>query len=870
MTLDIGSQVGPYKITGTLGKGGMGEVYRAHDPRLNRDVAIKVSPERFSERFEREARAIAALNHPNICQIYDVGPNYLVMELVEGEAPKGPMELDDALAIAHQIADALQEAHSKHITHRDLKPGNIKITPGGKVKVLDFGLAKFGNTPTAVSEDSPTLTMAMTQAGMILGTAAYMAPEQARGKNVDERADIWAFGVVFYEILTGNRLFKGEDLTDTLASVVKEHPNLDGVPMQVRRLLDACLQKDPAKRLQSIGDMCLLIEAPRAEPAAVAPPPPKPSLPWPALAGVAMVGAAALAFLHFRETPPEQAVMHVSLPMPENSAAGFLSLSPDGHRVLAANSSSSLTALAARNLDAAEWTKIESARAARTPFWSPDGRFIGFFSEGKLKTVSASGGPAKELCGETGLGGGGAWRSDGVILFASDTGPMRKVSASGGACTPVMKDDPQRLARFPEFLPDGVHYLYVGQIAGNPASRGVYVASLDEPGAAPLSGKKVLDDYSSTVFTPPVHSGEPSHLLFLRGSNIMAQPFDASTLANLGDPFLVAPQGSNSYSPPQFAAGAGGGTLVYISNLRAGGYQPTWFDRMGKRLSNVGPVGIHRGVTLSRDGLFATLVRTEEGLHLYDLARNSEVRFTADANPSPGVWSPDGSYVVFSTTVDGVRGIYRKPANGSGKEELLLPSPTNSQNPADLSQTGTLFFTEIDPKTGADIWYWSKPGDASSKPEKFLATAAIESQPQLSPDGRWLAYVSNETGQPQVYVRQFPSGQGFAKVSISVGREPRWKKDGSELYFLQSPDAINLTLMAVPMKADGRGGISAGEPVELFQFKTLVFTPQANAWSYSPSPDGQRFLVNVQAETSGPEIHVITNWLKAAKGAGKE
>jgi eukaryotic-like serine/threonine-protein kinase len=872
MTLEIGTQLGPYKITGTLGKGGMGEVYRAHDSRLQRDVAIKVSPERFSERFEREARAIAALNHPNICQIYDVGPNYLVMELVEGEAPKGPMDLDDALAIANQIADALQEAHSKHITHRDLKPGNIKITPEGKVKVLDFGLAKVGQAvpPDPLGEDSPTLTMGMTQAGMILGTAAYMSPEQARGKPVDERADIFAFGVVFYEILTGERLFKGEDLADTLASVVKVHPSLDAAPMQVRRLLDACLQKDPAKRLQSIGDMRHLIEAPRSEPAAVAPPPPKPSLLWPVIAGVAMVGAAALAFLHFRETPPEQAVIHVSLPMPENSVAGFLSLSPDGRRVLAANSSSSATALAVRNLDAAEWTPIESARGARTPFWSPDGRFIAFFAEGKLKTVSASGGPAKELCGETGLGTGGAWRSDGIILFGSDTGPMRRVSATGGACTPVMKDDPQRRTSFPEFLPDGVHYLYVGQITGNPASRGVYVASLDDTGAPPLSSKKVLDDYSSVLFSPPAHSAERGHLLFLRGSNIMAQPFDASALTNLGDPFLVAPRGSASYSPPQFAAGAGGGTLVYVGNLRAGGYQPTWLDRMGKRLSNVGPVGIDRGVTLSRDGLFATLVRTDEGLHLYDLARNSEVRFTADANPSPGAWSPDGSYVVFSATVDGVRGIYRKPANGGGKEELLLPSPTNSQIPADLSQTETLFFTEIDPKTGADIWYWPKPGDASSKPEKFLATAAIETQPQLSPDGRWLAYVSNETGQLQVYVRQFPSGQGFAKVSISVGREPRWKKDGSELYFLQSPDATNITLMAVPMKADGRGGISAGVPVELFQFKTLLFTPQQNAWSYAPSQDGQRFLVSVQAETAAPEIHVITNWLKAAKGAGKE
>ncbi len=827
-----------------------------------------MSPERFSERFDREARAIAALNHPNICQIYDIGPNYIVMELVEGEAPKGPMDLDDALAIANQIADALQEAHSKKITHRDLKPANIKITPEGRVKVLDFGLAKVGHAlpPDTLGEDSPTLTMAMTQAGTILGTAAYMSPEQARGKPVDARSDIFAFGVVFYELLTGERLFKGEDLADTLASVVKVHPSLDAAPIEVRRLLDACLQKDPAKRLQSIGDMRLLIEAPRVEPVAVPAPPPKPSLLWPMVAGVALLGAAVLAFVHFRETPPEQAVMYVSLPMPELGTAGFLSLSPDGRRVVAGIP---LAPLAVRNLDAAEWTTIESSRGARTPFWSPDGRSIAFFADGKLKTVSASGGPAKELCGETGLGQGGTWRSDGTIVFASETGPMRRASASGGACTPVMKADPQRTASLPEFLPDGVHYLYAGQILGNPASRGVYVASLEDSSAAPLSGKKILDDYSSVLFTPSARSGEPGHLLFLRGSSIMAQPFDAGTLTTVGDPFLIAAQGSTSMTAPQLAAGAGGGNLACVTNLRPSGYQPIWMDRMGKRLSNVGPVGDHRGVALSRDGLFATLARNDEGLHLYDLARNSDVRFTADANPSPGVWSPDGSYVLFSSTIDGVRGIYRKPANSSGKEELLLPSPTNPRIPADLSETGTLFFTEEDPKTQADIWYWSKPGDASSKPEKFIATAAIESQPQLSPDGRWLAYVSTETGKYEVYVRQFPSGQGFAKVSINGGREPRWKKDGSELYF-STGTATNLTLFAAPMKADGRGGISAGVPVELFQSQSLVYAAQRNTWLYAPSPDGQRFLVNVEAETAAPEIHVITNWLKAARGAGKE
>ena len=437
-----------------------------------------------------------------------------------------------------------------------------------------------------------------------------------------------------------------------------------------------------------------------------------------------------------------------------------------------------------------------------------------------------------------------------------------------------MKADPRRTSWFPVFLPDGVHYLYAGQIRGDLTSRGVYVGSLEDPAAIPLSGKKVLDDYSSVLLAPSAESGGSSHLLFLRGSNIMAQRFDARTLGTQGDPFLVAPNGGISMSQPQVAAGVGGGTLVYGSNLKPAGYEPVWMDRAGRRLSSIAPANEKTlanqqtrppGVALSSDGLFATLIRKDEGLRVFDLARNAETRLSTDSNPSPGVWSRDGKHVVFSSTIDGVSGIYRKLANGSGKEELLLASPDNQLLPADMSETGTLIFVEQNPKTDADIWYWLRPGDASSKPEKFLATAAMESLPQLSPDGRWLAYVSNEGGVAQVLVRQFPSGQGF--VRVGPGGYPRWKKDGSELYFLKG--VTDLTLMAVPMKADGHGGISAGAPVSLFQFLSLVSTPQSNSWLYAPSPDGQRFLVAVRAESAPPTIQVITNWLKAARGAMK-
>lgn len=719
---------------------------------------------------------------------------------------------------------------------------------------------------------------------MILGTAAYMAPEQARGKTVDKRADIWAFGVVLFEMLAGQRAFPGEDLADTLAAVVKLEPKWEAlgadVPPRVRHVLRACLQKDPKQRMGDMRDVRLALDGAfetAASSAGVAPLPARATpVAWMACAAVAVLGFSAVAFVHFREPPlvlpTEQAVMRFSLPMPAEAIpnVNFLSLSPDGRRVVASVGS----ALAVRNLDAAAWTPIAigTTFTVSTPFWSHDGRAIGFFADGRLKTVSASGGPVATLCGETGLGQGGAWRSDGLILFASDAGPMRTVSASGGACSPVMQGDPQRSVKFPALLPDGVHYLYRGEFAGTPESRGVYVASLDEPDAAPLSGQKVLADDSSVLFTPPAHSGEPGHLLFLRGSNLMAQPFDARALTPLGEPFLVAPQASTTTSTPQVAAGAGGGTLVYGSHLRVTSTALTWMDRRGQPLGTVGPVANHRGVALSRDGLFASAARLGAGLYLYDLARSSEQRFITyvDQLPTPGAWSEDGRDVVFTATLDGVRGIYRKPANGGGKAELLLPSSTNIQIPADLSATGTLVFTERDPKTGADIWSVSTLGEGARTPEKFLATAALESQPQLSRDGRWLAYVSDESGQFEVYVRQFPSGPGFAKASSNGGREPRWKHDGSELYFREETGVTNSTLLAVPMHADSRGGISAGVPVALFRFRVASYLLESNTWTYAPSPDGQRFLVTVATETAAPAIHVITNWLKATKDAGKQ
>src|SRR5687767_13132822 len=480
-----GDKLGPYEVTTQIGVGGMGEVYRAHDSRLNRDVAIKVSNEQFSDRFEREARAVAALNHPNICTLFDVGPNYLVMEYVEGETLSGPMPLDEALRVARQIADALDDAHAKGIVHRDLKPGNIKIKPDGTIKVLDLGLAKMGRTPAAPSTDSPTISLAATQAGMILGTAAYMSPEQARGKAVDKRTDIWAFGVVLYELLTGEQLFKGEDLTDTLAAVVRKDPDWERVPVEVRRLLKACLEKDPRQRLRDVADVWRLLD----EPAKAALPVAGRSRSGLAvLSGIAAAVfaliAGVLALVHFRETVPAPTAVRFEIAAPErNVLAAFPpAVSPDGRTVaFVTRGDDGQDRVWLRSIDSLEPRVVRGTEGVRLPgpFWSPDSRFIGFFAGQLLRRADVSGGPALTIGDVAGLGGtgGGTWGTDGVILVGSPGGVFR-VSDAGGPAEPVTKSEgPANAHAFPQFLPDGRRFLFLSTTSA--AAGTVRLASLD-------------------------------------------------------------------------------------------------------------------------------------------------------------------------------------------------------------------------------------------------------------------------------------------------------------------------------------------------------------------------------------------------------
>jgi WD40 repeat protein len=447
------------------------------------------------------------------------------------------------------------------------------------------------------------------------------------------------------------------------------------------------------------------------------------------------------------------------------------------------------------------------------------------------------------------LGGGGAWNRNGIILFSSETGPLRRVNAAGGDCTPVTKADPGERHSTPEFLPDGNHFLY-NRAVSDESLRGVYVAALDNP-----SARKLLSDNSSAMFAPPAAGSRNGHLLFLREGSLMAQSFDTDALQLLGDPFPVAAQASYSLTGPQVAASiALNGTLAYLANRSQEG-QLTWLDRSGKELGKVGPRADQLGVALSPDGNTVAIARRNQGVWLYDLVRGSENRFTTSQS-TVAVWSPDGSRIVLSP---GGQGLSVKPANGTGQEESWLK--TSDRTPAsDWSRDGRfLVYTQIDAKANADIWYLPDPGKPDSKPVKFLGTDALESQGQLSPDGRWIAYVSAETGKQEVYIRPFPAGAGQWKVSVNSGREPRWNRDGKELFFLElgAPDT---RLLAVTIQLDARGGLRIGTPQRLFDFRGLGIVPQNNAFAYSPHPDGKRFLVNVQADIAEPGINIITNW----------
>jgi serine/threonine protein kinase/Tol biopolymer transport system component len=872
--LPPGFSLGAYEILAPLGAGGMGEVYRARDTKLKRDVALKVLPDAYARdperiaRFQREAEVLASLNHPNIAHIYGVEERALVMEMVEGDSSKGPMPFDDAWKVAMQIADALAYAHERGVIHRDLKPANVKVTPDGVVKLLDFGLAKaFSQTPDSASTDpekSPTLTLGATVAGTVLGTAAYMSPEQAKGKRVDKRADIWSWGVVLYELLTGERLFKGEDTADTLAQVLTQEPDLNKVPARVRRLLSECLQKDPKQRLRDIGDAKrLLDESPAAAPSIS-------RRGWIAAAALVPLsgGLGVVAWKHFREGPPLQRTLRLSVPLPANTTVNYFALSPDGRRLALALSREGKSQIYLRPLDSNELHPLPGTTGVTTVgglFWSPDSRFIGFFADARLKIIPALGGPAQVLCVSGGVGAG-TWNRKSVILFATDNGSLRRADADGGECRAVGKQvgpDNDIRSFFPTFLPDGNHFFYARR-SPDPSSSGAYLATLDEP-----TGHRVLADLSNIIYAPAASAGARAHLLFKREDMLMAQPFAETTLQPADDPFTVFTDVGSRGLASLASAGADG-TLVYLAGA-SGISQLTWYDRGGTAMGKVGPQAVQLGMAMSPDGKTVAMLRQEpnsalQSLWLHDLASGFDNR--VDTPPGGNVvngtvWSPDSRFVWF---------VMRSPQQGIYQQDRAGGSPQLLQkleSPISLSDRNERFLVYSDfneTRTLGDIWAVpvesGKPGTA---PMKLVGTDVSERFGQISPDGKWLAYRADEAGTMKVYIRSFPKGPGAWPVLGADPEhnleafEPRWSPSGKELYFLNGTEPV--MLMAVAVEADGHEGLRLGSPQKLFKLRIPLNLVAANRWSYSPHPDG-RFLVNALVEAREPSINVITNWQK--------
>ncbi len=876
MALTIGSLLGPYEILAILGKGGMGEVYRARDTRVGRDVAVKISTEVFGERFEREARAIASLNHPNICTLYDVGPNYLVMELVEGESPQGPLPREVALHYARQIASALEAAHDKGIVHRDLKPGNIKITPDGVVKVLDFGLAKVMPVAAsgAPSENSPTISMAATQAGVILGTAAYMAPEQARGLNVDKRADIWAFGVVFCEMLTGQRLFQGEDLTDTLASVVRDKANLSDVPADLRGLLERCLEKDPKKRLRDITGVALLLEV-QKEPQQVE----GRSSKWPwvaaAVALTAIAGLAVLAVVHFREIPPaSQAVRFTMDPPPDSSFTneyGGFAASPDGRYVVFAArvNGGSAPSLWLRPLDSITARPLPGTDGGNFPTWSPDSRSLVFFTGGKLKRIELSGGAPLTLADAeaTAVTPTGTWNSAGVILFGGSAG-LRRVSASGGGATLLTKIDTDKKETghgYPQFLADGNRFLYfVDSVDQN--VRGVYASSLDHPGQR----QQIMGTGAKAVYVP-ARAPYPGYLLWMQDQTLLAQRFDADALKLEGDPISVAEDvGLNPGNPVRAAFWASdAGLLTYFASPSVQKRPIVWLSRDGKQLGEAASEDTFTSVALAPGATRMAVERTDAGsgqankdLWLREFERGLMTRLTFDpARDRFPVWSPDGKQVAFSSDREGgVSQIYRKDASGAGQEERLTEGP-NQKYLLDWTKDGKyLLYREVNPGTGRDLMALPLEGD--KKPIPVVKTQFEESTGAVSPDGRWIAYASNDSGRTELYVQAFPGAgagpKGRWQVSNGGAYDVKWRGDGRELYY-QTQDG---KMMAAAIDA-GPQDIRAETPRVLFSANFQ----NSGLREFDVTPDGQRFLLILNSRNEGntDRLTVVSNWQAALR-----
>jgi eukaryotic-like serine/threonine-protein kinase len=889
MALLPSQRLGPYEILSAIGAGGMGEVYRARDTRLDRIVAIKILPDRLAdraelrERFEREARTVASLNHPHICTLYDIGhqdgTDFLVMEYLEGETlaqrlKKGPLPLAQVLQYAIEIADALDKAHRKGITHRDLKPGNIMLTKSG-TKLLDFGLAKLkkDTAPANVTLSKVPTEDAVTVQGTILGTLQYMAPEQLEVKAVDARTDIFAFGAVVYEMTTGKKAFEGKSQASFIAKILEADPppvsSLQPMtPPALDRVVKKCLAKEPEKRWQAASDVCDELRW-IAESGSQAASPPiarqklRDWLAW-SVAGIAILVALALAAPYFRSATTDVRSIQFSISPAQGSDLGpqVAAVSPDGtHVAFEATDTSGKTLLWVRPLDSPNPQPLAGTEGAATPalFWSPDSRFIGFFAEGKLKTISASGGPIQTLANASPWGG--TWSRDGTILFTPSGGfsGLARVSAIGGVPSPATTLDPsrgERAHRWPQFLPDG-RFLYFS-LNRQRENNGIFVGSLDSKETTRVMSTDLMAEYAP-----------PGYLLFMQEHTLIAQPFDVGHMKMTGEPSHLAEGLLTSGN-----GGAAGfsvserGVLAYTGWGTSRDKRLVWFDRAGKQLGTVGQPGNYCGPEFSPDEKrVAVEIGCNEDADIWSLevARGTSTRLTFDpANDRYARWSPDRNRILFQSNRGGtVYNLYQKAANGAGNEELVMQS-SESKYPYDWSRDGRfVVYAAFGSGKEATGRLWVLPLFGEHKPFAFLKTDFMETQARFSPDGHWMAYVSDESGKDEVYISSFPEASGKVLVSTNGGVQPRWRGDGKELFYLE----LDRKLMAVPVKEGS--ALEVGSPKSLFDFS---FSPRFGFdgnpyayYQYDVTADGQRFLLTTPPENASLPVTVVLNWTAGLK-----
>jgi eukaryotic-like serine/threonine-protein kinase len=904
--------IGPYRVLGKLGEGGMGEVYRARDTKLNRDVAIKILPPAFANdpdrlaRFRREAQVLASLNHPNIAAIYgfeDSGSVHaLVLELVEGETladrlagksrsqrDSGPglkskveglrtatgLPIDEALAIARQIIDALEAAHEQGIIHRDLKPANIKVRDDGTVKVLDFGLAKLAEAGGAgraegagraaaagLNTQSPTITTpAMTAAGMILGTAAYMSPEQAKGRPADKRSDIWAFGCVLYEMLTGKRAFDGEDVSDTLANILKSEPDWSSLPqdtpVSLRRLLERCLEKTRNRRLADIADARHDFDDTSATTGAAASPVAGTRLAerfaWVGAVLLAIAAGYVVASRSNKTIEPGEVRFEIETPVTVERQS--IALSPDGGRIVFVANSPGVRKLWIRALDSTSARPIDRTDDARYPFWSPKSDKVGFFAQGKLKVLTVSTGDIQVVINAP-RGLGGTWNSDNVVVFAPTFGgPLQRTSLTGSTSDVTKLSGSSVRHASPRFLPDGRHFLFYAD--GSDADRGVYIGQLNDP-----SARRVVQNADAAA-----EFATAGYLLYPRGGALVAQPFDPVGLRVTGDPVQVAE--SIDFDVQQSAtalSAATNGTFIYRSRTDAGnGARLAWFDRDGRETERADRLADANanGFAVSHDQKRVAISRgLQRGIWLMDLARPMIEPLLAAGNQP--VWSRDDSQIAFSAPKNSrILDLVVARADGNGSDDLLLATSQN-KTASDWSPSGdVLLFRSIDPVSRSDLW--AMPMHGEHKPWVVLKTDADERDAQFSPDGQWIVYESDRSGRSEIWLQRFGKPGPARMISSGGGTQVRWRKDGREIFYVRQ-DGTLMVVAVENLPADPSVEPSVGTPSQLFPIPVLSGGPGLQ--QYTPSLDGQRFLVNVNRERPEP-ISVVLHWKGlAANSAG--